>query len=165
MAALHGNVEGVQFTFPAARSPQENERRLKDVVAGKKPAGMGGNNGLAVAGKKGGSTAVPSKAAAANRQIVFPAKLTMGDDTRVVQVRAGWWWCRVPRVFGVLCGGVSLCRKHGWPQPCVQRMKQQATPRLCSVHLSVRSQRLFVCPPAALPACLSPAAGAGRDLH
>ena len=67
----------------AAMAVQESERRLRDVVAGKKPAGMG--NGLAT--KK--ASAVPSKATGSGRQVVFPAKLSLGDDTRLVQVRGG----------------------------------------------------------------------------
>ena len=39
-------------------------------------------NGL---GKKGPSS-VPTKNPAAGRQVIFPAKLSMGDDTRLLQV-------------------------------------------------------------------------------
>lgn len=61
---------------------REQERRLKELVAGKKPAGMG--NGL---GKK---SAVPAKAASpGGRQVVFPAKLSYGDDTRLLQLVPG----------------------------------------------------------------------------
>ncbi|PSC77038.1 Tetratricopeptide repeat 1 [Micractinium conductrix] len=66
----------------ANEDSREHERRLKEQVAGKKPAGMG--NGLA---KK---TSVPAKAASSSgRQVVFPAKLSMGDDTRLLQLVPG----------------------------------------------------------------------------
>ena len=67
---------------------RDAERRLREVVGGKKPAGMG--NGLA---KKsaGGASAVPTKAPASSggRQVVFPAKLSCGDDTRLLQLVPG----------------------------------------------------------------------------
>ncbi|KAL4458936.1 hypothetical protein ABPG75_013801 [Micractinium tetrahymenae] len=66
----------------ANEDSREQERRLKELVAGKKPAGMG--NGL---GKK---SAVPAKAASpSGRQVVFPAKLSHGDDTRLLQLVPG----------------------------------------------------------------------------
>ncbi|EFN53322.1 hypothetical protein CHLNCDRAFT_58607 [Chlorella variabilis] len=67
----------------ATEDTRDSERRLKDLVAGKKPAGMG--NGL---GKKGPSS-VPTKNPAAGRQVIFPAKLSMGDDTRLLQLVPG----------------------------------------------------------------------------
>lgn len=168
-AGAHGWVRHgrqVDFCSPThlhAALLQENERRLRDAVAGKKPAGMG--NGLpkkASAGAQLGSAglprgaqlwafvaaeesargsrgelrtaagsasglhacqlaatatdssiadcprccipclqcppschspastpclAVPTKAPTSGRQVVFPAKLSMGDDTRFLQVR------------------------------------------------------------------------------
>ncbi|KAI7841257.1 hypothetical protein COHA_005030 [Chlorella ohadii] len=66
----------------ATAETRENERRLRDAVAGKKPAGMG--NGLP---KK--ASAVPTKAPTSGRQVVFPAKLSMGDDTRFLQLVPG----------------------------------------------------------------------------
>ncbi|PRW59699.1 Tetratricopeptide repeat 1 [Chlorella sorokiniana] len=66
----------------ATAETRENERRLRDSVAGKKPAGMG--NGLP---KK--ASAVPTKAPTSGRQVVFPAKLSMGDDTRFLQLVPG----------------------------------------------------------------------------
>lgn len=67
-------------TAPHMRLLQEAERRLRDQVAGKKPAGMG--QGL----QPRKASAVPTKAPAGSRQVVFPAKLSMGDDTRILQV-------------------------------------------------------------------------------
>ena len=67
----------------ATEDTRESERRLRDAVAGKKPAGMSG--GLAPRGSGAKASAVPSKASASGRQVVFPAKLSMGDDTRVLQ--------------------------------------------------------------------------------
>ncbi|KAL4859108.1 hypothetical protein ACK3TF_000883 [Chlorella vulgaris] len=69
----------------ATEDSRVNERRLKDVVAGKKPAGMG--NGLAK--KSASAAAVPSKASNSGRQVVFPAKLSYGDDTRLLQLVPG----------------------------------------------------------------------------
>jgi hypothetical protein len=67
---------------------RDAERRLREVVGGKKPAGMG--NGLAKKAS-GGASAVPTKAPASSggRQVVFPAKLSCGDDTRLLQLVPG----------------------------------------------------------------------------
>lgn len=61
------------------------ERRVKDLAAGKKPAGMG--NGLA----QRKSVAAPRAGSAGNtgRQVTIPAKLTMGDDTRAFSLVPG----------------------------------------------------------------------------
>lgn len=59
------------------------EQRVKSLMAGKKPAGMG--NGL---GSKKNVTAGRS-AATGNRQITIPVKLTMENDTRAFQLAPG----------------------------------------------------------------------------
>lgn len=93
----------------ATDDTRDSERRLREAVAGKKPAGMGG--GLAQRGK---ASAVPTKAPAGGRQIVFPAKLSMGDDTRFLQVRA----------TPALCAGASgkrACKDAAAAEPLARR--------------------------------------------
>lgn len=60
------------------------EQRVKGLIAGKKPAGMG--SGL---GKRSVAAARAAAATSGNRQITIPVKLTMGSDTRAFQLAPG----------------------------------------------------------------------------
>jgi hypothetical protein len=70
---------------PTTQRLQEAERRLKDLVSGKKPAGLG--NGLAA---KGGARSMPgAKGPPGRTGLAFPAKLSCDDDTRLLQLVPG----------------------------------------------------------------------------
>ena len=58
------------------------EQRVKNLMAGKKPAGMG-------SGLSGRRASTARAAAASNRQITIPVKLSMGNDTRAFQLAPG----------------------------------------------------------------------------
>lgn len=133
-AAAMGSRES--HTPPAAaapaNTPQEAERRLRDLVAGKKPAGLAG--GLAARGGGNKASAVPTKAPASGRQVVFPAKLSMGDDTRILQVRGLWGWERGGlRRVGSACTVLCLPEEPS-SGPAPGALANEHTPRPCTHH-------------------------------
>ena len=68
---------------------------MRDLVSGKKPSGLGngvmphGGAGAAGTAAARKATAVPSKTPTTGRQLTFPAKLSMDDDTRFIQLVPG----------------------------------------------------------------------------
>ena len=74
-----GDVQKANKLDQATEESRENERRLRDLVAGKRPAGVAGN-GLAK------RTSTPKAATTQGQRLTFPLKLTLDNDTRSTSV-------------------------------------------------------------------------------
>ena len=129
---------------------QDAERRLRDLVAGKKPAGMGG--GLAARGAGAKASAVPTKAPASGRQVVFPAKLAMGDDTRILQVGPALQ----PPLLEAFCVAGGGSRAEAPPRRAPPPSPARRTACACAFAAAAGAGRDTPGPDGATPCCALP---------
>jgi hypothetical protein len=75
----------------ATDESRDTERRLRDALAGRRPAGLGSGSALAAPGGANGAAARPAAPAAQQRPPLygFAAKCRLGGETRLLHLAAG----------------------------------------------------------------------------